>query len=166
MLRFRASDCGMVLGVSVRRQCPLAVWRRIIGVPFTVPSLLRRLASVHPNTRERCRRMAIQVAHFVSQAAHRPHVDPPNTGRAPDRLRLHPDSGGGRATGHRDPERAPRYRRQGGPLHHPVQTQSRGDQGGSAVSDRVTPGPGGDDEVGMWDPRGLSETGLCHARGS
>ncbi len=27
--------------------------------------------------------MAIPVAHFVSQADHRPHADPPSTGRAP-----------------------------------------------------------------------------------
>ena len=31
---------------------------------------------------------AISVAHFVSQADHRPHADPPSTGRASDRLRL------------------------------------------------------------------------------
>jgi len=39
--------------------------------------------------------MAIPVAHFVLQADHRPHADPPSTGRASDRLRLHPHSGGG-----------------------------------------------------------------------
>ena len=39
--------------------------------------------------------MAIPVAHFVSQADHCPHAEPPSTGRAPGRLRLHPDSGGG-----------------------------------------------------------------------
>jgi hypothetical protein len=53
--------------------------------------------------------MAILVAHFVSQTDHRPHADPPSTGRASDRLRLHPHSGGGGATGHRNPERAPHY---------------------------------------------------------
>ena len=53
--------------------------------------------------------MAISVAHFVSQADHRPHADPPSTGRASDRLRLHPHSGGGGATGNRNPERAPHY---------------------------------------------------------
>jgi hypothetical protein len=52
---------------------------------------------------------AISVAHFVSQADHRPHADPPSTGRASDRLRLHPHSGGGGATGHRNPECAPHY---------------------------------------------------------